>query len=174
LEGLANHRGSLLGREPGVRQPSQKRFESFLYQELCQFDLEKPVYVESESSKIGEIHIPTALFQNLITSNAIALSCDRSRRAQYLVQRYGHLTESIEDTTNLIELLTFRHEKQQIREWIAYINENNWLGLANSLLEHHYDPAYERSQTRLRVIRHCELLVPGKIDDDSVFKKVES
>ena len=39
LESLANHRGSLLGREPGVCQPSQKWFESSLYRELCQMDL---------------------------------------------------------------------------------------------------------------------------------------
>ena len=70
LESLANHRGSLLGREPGSCQPSQKWFESSLYHELCQLDLEKPIYVESESSKIGEIHLPTALFKNLITSKS--------------------------------------------------------------------------------------------------------
>jgi tRNA 2-selenouridine synthase len=63
LENLANHRGSLLGREPGTCQPSQKWFESSLHHELCQLDLEKPIYVESESSKIGEIHLPTALFK---------------------------------------------------------------------------------------------------------------
>ncbi len=174
LEGLANHRGSLLGREPGICQPSQKWFESSLYFELSRFDLEKPIYVESESSKIGDIHLPTALFKNLITSSAVALSCDRSQRAQYLVQHYRHLTESVEETTKLIEQLAFRHGKKRITEWITYINDNNWLGLANSLLEHHYDPAYERSQTRFRVIAHCELLIPGELADDSVLKKVEA
>jgi tRNA 2-selenouridine synthase len=174
LESLANHRGSLLGREPGVCQPSQKWFESSLYFELCQFDLGKPIYVESESSKIGEIHLPTALFKNLITSSAIVLSCDRSQRAQYLVQRYRHLTQSSEDTTKLVERLAFRHGKQQIEEWVAYITNHNWLALATSLLEHHYDPAYARSQTRLRVTEHCELLCPGKLGDDSVFERIDA
>ena len=174
LESLANHRGSLLGREPGVCQPSQKWFESSLYRELCQFDMEKPIYVESESSKIGEIHLPTALFKNLITSNAIVLFCDRCQRAQYLVQRYRHLTQSIEDTTQLVERLAFRHEKQQIAEWVTYIKTHNWLALATSLLEHHYDPAYERSQKRLRVTEHCKLQCPGELADHSVFERIEA
>ena len=173
LESMANHRGSLLGQEPGVRQPSQKWFESSLYRELCQFDLEKPIYVESESSKIGEIHLPTALFKNLITSSAVILSCDRSQRAQYLVRRYQHLTQSIEDTTKLVERLAFRHGKQQITEWVSYITTHNWFALATSLLEHHYDPAYERSQTRLRVTEHCELKCPGELTDHSVFERLD-
>ena len=174
LESLANHRGSLLGREPGSCQPSQKWFESSLYHELCQLDLEKPIYVESESSKIGEIHLPTALFKNLITSSAVVLSCDRSKRAQYLVRRYQHLTQSIEDTTQLVERLAFRHGKQQITEWVSYINTHNWLALATSLLEHHYDPAYERSQTRLRVAERCELQCPGELTDHSVFERIDA
>jgi tRNA 2-selenouridine synthase len=34
LEGLAAHRGSLLGAEPDAPQPTQKRFESLLHQRL--------------------------------------------------------------------------------------------------------------------------------------------
>ena len=173
LENLANHRGSLLGREPGICQPSQKWFESSLYRELCQMDLEQPIYVESESSKIGELHLPTALFKNLITSSAIALSCERSQRAQYLVQRYRHLTQSIEDTTKLVERLAFRHGKQQITEWITFIHDHNWLALANSLLEHHYDPAYERSQNRLQIRVQYELMSPGRLPDESVLEHME-
>ena len=34
LEGLAHHRGSLLGAEPGLPQPPQRLFESRLYERL--------------------------------------------------------------------------------------------------------------------------------------------
>ena len=52
LEGLANHRGSLLGGDP-EEQPAQKGFESQLAERLARLDPERPVLVEAESSKIG-------------------------------------------------------------------------------------------------------------------------
>ena len=61
LEALARHRGSLLGQEPNEPQPSQKLFESNLFEALSHLDLKKPIFIESESSRIGEVHMPKAL-----------------------------------------------------------------------------------------------------------------
>ena len=44
LEGLASHRGSILGAEPGVKQPTQKHFESRLYNALKALDPSRPVW----------------------------------------------------------------------------------------------------------------------------------
>jgi len=63
LEGLANHRGSLLGAVPETKgvtssmdtQPSQKMFESYLVKALSALDPSKPVWLEAESSKIGQL-----------------------------------------------------------------------------------------------------------------------
>ncbi|MEC7050012.1 MAG: tRNA 2-selenouridine(34) synthase MnmH [Pseudomonadota bacterium] len=63
LEGLANHRGSLLGPEPGGAQPSQRQFESRLFAVLGSLDPERPVFIEAESNKIGDIHIPPDLWK---------------------------------------------------------------------------------------------------------------
>jgi tRNA 2-selenouridine synthase len=62
LEGLAVHRGSLFGALPGQPQPSQKGFESRLLGELEMFDPGRPVFVEAESSKVGERMIPPAVW----------------------------------------------------------------------------------------------------------------
>src|SRR6202008_214166 len=58
LEGLAEHRGSLLGRRPGRPQPAQKMFESRLAAQLDALDPARPVVIEAESSKVGEIAVP--------------------------------------------------------------------------------------------------------------------
>src|SRR3989337_3433893 len=55
LEGLASHRGSLIGDIPGVAQPTQKWFDSQLVERLRRFDPALPIWVESESKKIGAI-----------------------------------------------------------------------------------------------------------------------
>ncbi|MEN9560472.1 MAG: hypothetical protein RLZZ502_1683, partial [Pseudomonadota bacterium] len=68
LEGLAKHRGSLLGEwdEP---QPSQKMFDSLVCAKLGSFDPTRPVYIESESKKIGLLQVPEVLLQRFRTSS---------------------------------------------------------------------------------------------------------
>jgi len=65
LEGLANHRGSLLGEEWETRSSTKaKYFESLLLLQRMQgFELSQPVWVESESNKIGRVYLPQTLWQ---------------------------------------------------------------------------------------------------------------
>ena len=163
LEGLAQHRGSILGQDPNQPQPSQKFFESLLYDTLSRLDLKRPIWMESESSKIGDIHLPKSLCQGLMRSTAIALRCERSKRAQYLLNYYSHLTKNQLQTQNLIKRLEFRHGKKQIGTWLELIKNDHWIDLSASLLELHYDPAYERSQQRFNVKYHYSLAEPGRL-----------
>src|SRR3954462_251566 len=73
LEGLAAHRGSVLGTLPDRPQPSQKWFESQLLQALADLDPGRPVFVEGESRKIGEVQVPSALIERMRASPCIAL-----------------------------------------------------------------------------------------------------
>jgi tRNA 2-selenouridine synthase len=65
LEDIAAHRGSLFGALPGRPQPSQKLFESELLAQIDGFDPDRPVFVEAESSKVGERMIPPALWSRM-------------------------------------------------------------------------------------------------------------
>ena len=65
LEDLAQHRGSLIGDLPGVAQPTQKWFESLVVEKLSRFDPSRPIWVESESKKIGAIQVPSALLETM-------------------------------------------------------------------------------------------------------------
>ena len=63
LEGLAAHRGSILGALPDQPQPSQKGFDTLLWQQLTQLDASRPVFVESESRKIGQVRMPESMYE---------------------------------------------------------------------------------------------------------------
>ena len=65
LEQLAAHRGSVLGSLPGQGQPTQKAFDNRLWQALRRLDASRPVYVESESKKIGRLQLPDALISHM-------------------------------------------------------------------------------------------------------------
>ncbi len=166
LEGLANHRGSILGQEPNRPQPSQKYFESLLAERLATLSPDQPVWVESESSKVGELHVPARLFRALIQAPALALEADRAGRAALSLAQYQHLTTDPDGTRRLIEKLAFRHSRQQIADWQDAIEEDQWLQLSEGLLAEHYDPAYSRSQKRLQIQRSFTLTHPGVLDAD--------
>ena len=68
LETLARHRGSLLGDLPDEGQPTQKTFDSGLAVALERFDPRRPVYVESESKRIGTVQVPDALLAAMRTA----------------------------------------------------------------------------------------------------------
>ena len=150
LEGLANHRGSLLGQEweQGVEaQPSQKRFESLLLQELQKFDPSRTVWVESESNKIGEVYLPPALWEKMKQAIAIEVQLPQAARVEFLLQEYPHLVEYPDLLKQKLESLKSRHGGQKIRHWFSLIDADKWQLLVADLLTSHYDPAYRRSMS---------------------------
>jgi tRNA 2-selenouridine synthase len=90
LEGLAAHRGSVLGTLPDRPQPSQKWFESLLLDELAAFDAARTVFVEGESKKIGQLQVPEALIAAMrsspISLHTRAIGTERSPSASLRVR----------------------------------------------------------------------------------------
>ncbi len=80
LEGLARHRGSLFGAMPGG-QPGQKMFEGRLAVALERLDPSRPVLVEAESSRIGALTVPKAMWQAICAAPRIRLEVPVAARA---------------------------------------------------------------------------------------------
>ena len=142
LEGLANHKGSLLGKIPNLKQPSQKFFESKLYYQLKQLDLKKEIFVEAESSKIGNIHIPKTIWAKMIISPRIEIKADVHLRSSFLVKDYEYMCENPELINPIIFGLRNRLNKKLIDSWKELIEQKKWAKLTTSFLENHYDPSY--------------------------------
>ena len=88
LEGLANHRGSLFGALPGG-QPAQKLFESRLAMALSALDPARPVVVEAESSRIGDLILPRAVWKALCAAPRLRIEAPLAARAAYTAQAYA-------------------------------------------------------------------------------------
>lgn len=65
LEVAADHRGSILGDHPTRLQPPQKMFESKLLHQMRNFSVDRPVFIESESSLVGRRQVPAAMWKVL-------------------------------------------------------------------------------------------------------------
>jgi len=148
LEGLAQHRGSVLGGLPGAPQPTQKWFESQLLAELDKLDAARPVFVEGESKKIGEIQVPEALMAQMRASGCIALETDFEARVTLLLDEYRHFVADRAALDAQLDCLVALHGHEKIAQWKALAAAGKWREFVARLLAEHYDPAYQRSSQR--------------------------
>ncbi|HGG61141.1 MAG TPA: tRNA 2-selenouridine(34) synthase MnmH [Gammaproteobacteria bacterium] len=145
LEGLARHRGSLLGPDPEGPQPAQKYFESLLARTIRQLNPERPVWIEAESNKIGNLHCPAALWKQMGQAQTIELRAPRASRVEYLLGQYDHFLRQPDALKEKISALRFRHGAKQVETWLDMIDHGAWRDFVANLLEVHYDPAYSRA-----------------------------
>ena len=147
LEGLANHRGSLFGAMPGG-QPSQKLFESRLAMALEALDPTRPLLVESESSRIGDVNLPRGIWQAIIAAPRLRLSVPVAARAVYTARSYADACADPARLTAIVESLRPQHPAERIADWQRLIEASDWNGLALGLMRDHYDPRYDRHRAR--------------------------
>jgi tRNA 2-selenouridine synthase len=145
LEQLAAHRGSVLGGLPDEPQPSQKMFESLIWSKLQSFNAKKPVYVESESKKIGNVCVPDSLLDAMWRGHCVRIEADASLRAALLKEEYQHFQRDPELLQQKLGFLTSRYGHELINRWKTYAANRQWDALVMELLERHYDPAYSKS-----------------------------
>lgn len=145
LEGLACHRGSLLGGMPGG-QPSQKAFETGLAVALSKLDPARPVIVEAESSKIGRIALPASLWAAMLAAPRIVIQVPTSARAAYLARAYREVIEDPEIVAKKLAPLRRLRGHATVDSWIALSQEGALVDLSHALMVDHYDPSYAKSR----------------------------
>jgi tRNA 2-selenouridine synthase len=148
LEHIAHHRGSVLGNFPHEPQPTQKAFDTALWHALAGFDPERPVFVEAESRKIGNLRVPEPLMQTMWKSPCVRLVLPFEQRVALLQQEYGHFFTDAGDLCAKLDGLVTLHGKVVVESWKAMAHAKQWAELTSALLTMHYDPAYRRSTGR--------------------------
>ena len=141
LEGLANHRGSLLG---GMgEQPSQTLFENRLHQAISSFDDTLPIFTEAESNRIGRVNIPAPLWKKLNGAVVTELTLPLENRAQLLREEYPRFLEEQQDELcQLLDNLRSLRGHQQVDHWHSLIQAQDWDNFLTSILRDHYDLCY--------------------------------
>lgn len=145
LEDIAVHRGSIIGAVPGKRQPSQKLFDSRLLQRLSEFDPARPVWVEAESKKIGQVQLPDALLKRMRQGRVVAVDMPMPQRVLLLREDYAHFEQ---DPAALIARLVYLRPLiggQEFDAWEDLAGQRQVPELIERLMRNHYDPAYRRS-----------------------------
>lgn len=174
LEGLANHRGSLLGEMPGG-QPSQKAFESALAAVLCALDPARPVVVEAESSKIGSLNLPPSLWAALCAAPRVAVSAPIEARAAYLTEAYDDILSDTERLRDRLSPLRLHRGHEVVDGWLVLIDAGDKRGLTQALMQQHYDPAYAKSRRfqKVNTVAQVETSALNKAGLDDLADQIE-
>lgn len=147
LEGLANHRGSLFGHRSGG-QPSQKWFEGRLAVALASLDPTRPVVIEAESSRIGNLSLPKQLWAAMCAAPRIRIAAPLVARARYLTRAYADLTDDRDRLAEVVSSLRPLHPADLIADWLSMAQSGQFEPLAAGLMESHYDRRYEKHRAR--------------------------
>jgi tRNA 2-selenouridine synthase len=175
LEGLAQHRGSVLGRLPDQLQPSQKWFDSMLLQSLQGFDLSQPVYVEAESKKIGSIALPAALFDAMHASPCLLLDVPMQTRVDGLLEDYSYYVNNPESFIEDLKPLYKFHGAKQLEHWSEMIRAGKLPEIVEELLALHYDPSYMRAITgHYAQLDKAQRVVLDDLSEDALKKFAET
>ncbi|HEX7891063.1 MAG TPA: tRNA 2-selenouridine(34) synthase MnmH [Ramlibacter sp.] len=148
LEALASHRSSVLGLIPGQPQPSQKRFDTLVWEKLRSFQPSRPVYVESESRKVGNLAVPEPLMGAMRASPCLRLDLPDDERVQLLLEDYAFFRRDPKFFSERLEALAQLRGREQVNAWQEQVHAGNIESVVRELLVKHYDPGYASSTRR--------------------------
>jgi tRNA 2-selenouridine synthase len=168
LEGLAKHRGSLLGDLPDAPQPSQKRFESLVLDTLQHFDAARPVFVESESKRVGRLQVPDALLQRMRAAECARVDLPRASRIALLKDEYRHFLADPALLARRLAPLAPLLGHELLARWNALAEAGEFDALVGELLDRHYDPMYLRSiGSNFPAVERALAVAPRGIDAEA-------
>jgi len=142
-----------------------------LLHELSALEPARPVFVEGESKKIGQLQVPDALLETMRVGRCVRVEAPIAARVKFLVAEYEHF---LADPTRLkaqLDCLVGLHGRNVIAGWQAHVDRGDWEALVEDLLVSHYDPAYRRSTHKnYAALAAGEVLRPRDLSADSIAR----
>ena len=148
LEALANHRSSVLGAIPGQPQPTQKRFDTLVWDALRRLDQTRPVFIESESKKVGNVAVPVSLIEAMRQSPCLNLVLPDAERVALLMQDYDFFVKDVDHFCDRLQVLAEFRGKAVVDGWMSSVRAGHIEPVVQELLTLHYDPVYLQSMRR--------------------------
>ena len=146
FEGLANHKGSILGNIPNKNQPSQKYFETLIYEKLNSFNSKKNIWVEAESIKVGKLSIPSKIWKNMPLGKNVKVISSLEERVRFILKDYKYFTNTptlMKEALKVLKKIIPKEEFLMIEE---NLKKEEYFQFVKSLIEYHYDRAYKKAR----------------------------
>jgi len=157
LEGHAHHKGSAFGALGQQSQPSQEQFENILANELFRAlaksespestSLQKTIWLEDESQRIGTVNIPSVLFQQMRKKKVYFLDIPFESRLDYINVHYGKFEKS--ELVNAVIRIKKKLGGLEAKTSVNFLLEDETKEAFRILLQY-YDKLYGKSLEKNR------------------------
>jgi tRNA 2-selenouridine synthase len=105
--------------------------------------------VESESRKIGQLHLPPTLIRTMrARGRCVRLELPSAERVALLLEDYRHLTDDPDRFAALIDPLVAIRGHAAVQAWKELAQAGRWDECFARLMQEHYDPGYDESSRR--------------------------
>jgi len=152
LEGLAQHRSSLFGAL-GLKPTSQKMFESRLWYKLQELKNEKTVFIEGEAKKVGDVFVPTKLFEAMEKAKTILIETSIEKRVQIIIRDYFSHEED-EKIKKIINKLKEHLSGKVADELCEFVDKKEYEPVAKTLLVDYYDKQYGHALEEMKYYKN--------------------
>ena len=147
LEGLAHHKGSAFGAIGELEAPTQSHFENKLAVILSSMETASPIWMESESRRIGTCQIPSPIWERMELSNRIYVEREVSQRIHRLSHDYRDA--SIQELERALHAIRKRLGPEAYKHAMQDLYKNNRAGVVEKVLGY-YDRLYDKHKHRHR------------------------
>ncbi len=151
LEEMAGHRGSAFGGLGKGPQPSQKAFESFLWDRLRTLSTETWALLEGESRNIGKLALPEHFYASLQQGTTLWINASLDYRVKIILGDYPALRNMKESFVAPIEALKRRLGKKVVDDLLDLLESEQWEKLVRELMVGYYDPLYAHTRPEKRI-----------------------
>ena len=144
LEAMANHRGSVLGLFPAAATVAEG-VRHALWNALRKLDPARPVFVESESTKVGDLRVPPVLIERMRASPCIWLDLAMDARVALLMREYDFFVRDVAAFCGRLDALRVHRGHETVNGWQESARNGRIKSVVRDLLDSHYDPIYLQS-----------------------------
>ena len=170
LEGFAQHKGSAFGAIGEGDSAKQGHFENCIATQLHLLQGHKPVWVESESQRVGICQIPPQLWSDMQHSPRIYLERNRQQRVEHLCRDYKEA--SVEELLRALNGIRKRLGSEKYQRAVKDLTEDNRAGVVDSVLDY-YDRLYDKHK-RMHHTRIMETIDISQQSMASVIQHLKS
>lgn len=139
LESLANHRGSAFGGLGQGAQPTSEHFQNLVFVEFLEMNKNKTIWLEDESSHIGQVGLTETLWSRMKMSPILILNTSFEERVKRLVRDYSKIDKYL--LSNAIKRISKKLGGQNVKLALEHLERDEFDVVAGILLKY-YDKSY--------------------------------
>ncbi|BEP30253.1 tRNA 2-selenouridine(34) synthase MnmH [Helicovermis profundi] len=141
LEGLARHRGSILGKVGIHEEIPQKNFEHGVYIALKNVK-SGAMIVEAESKRIGRNYLSDCFMEAMSRGDHVFIDAGIDFRTRFIVDEYIKSDEDVNEIIEVFKNFTKGLGLEKCNELIEMMKAGRYSEVAKFLMIHYYDPKY--------------------------------